>query len=250
MKKPTTNKANTNKAKKTLSQREKSILRKTVITFVLQRFATLRGAKITNDFLPKTEQMLYRSVFGMGRNDTDKVEELKSVLKQVCKSLQIPARKKPSVHSILTDLENWLFGKDYVQNMHSICSYAPDDEPWPADFWEKVMDKIRDTSDEQTCKILGKEYENIKWKPNREYYGWWSKTVEQYRVVIDKFMQVPAPASPPSAPASAAPEPEPVAEVMLFDTRNPERSETSTDLDLEMDFLYEQLPGCDMFVLD
>jgi hypothetical protein len=37
---------------------------------------------------------------------------------------------------------------------------------------------------------------------------------------------------------------------MLFDTRNPERWETSTDLGFEMDFLYQPLPGCDKFVLD
>ena len=234
----------TKKAKNTLSEKEIfTFARKAVTALLLQRFATLRTDAKTPDFLPKTIQLLYRSVYGMDEMDADNLKKLTSNMKLVAKMLKIDVRS--SLHAILVDFEDWFFGENYTSKIDSIYRFDSNEDQWPHGFFTEVLLKFNDTNDTRPCMILGKHFKTKKYGPNTEYFSWWHDTAERHRDAINNFMQVTAPASPPSAPASAPPEPEPVPEIIVFDTCDYAPSDTETDVDSIEHYFDLPLPAYD-----
>lgn len=184
----------------------------------------------------------------MGATDTDKLRELTSNMKLVAATLKIPVRS--SLSAMLVDFEDWFFGENYRTSINSIYKFVSDEGQWPNDFFTDVVLKFDDTNDMQTCMILGEQYQKQKYGPNTKYFRWWHEAAQRHRHAIDEFMQATAPASPPSAPASAPAEPEPVAEIIVFDTCDHARSDTNTDVDSEEDLFLLPLPECDAWVLE
>lgn len=234
----------TKKAKNTLSEKEIfTFARKAFTALLLQRFATLRTKDKTPDFLPKTIQLLYTSVYGMHTKDEVQLKKLTSNMKLVAARLKIPVRS--SLSAMLVDFEDWFFGENYTTNIDSIYKFDSNEDQWPHAFFTEVFLKFNDTNDPKPCMILGQQYKSKKYGPNTEYFSWWHETAQQHRDAINNFMQVTALASPPSAPASAPPEPEPVPEIIVFDTRDYAPSDTDTGVNSIEHFFDLPLPVCD-----